>query len=191
MTAPAPPPAGVGLFIDFENLVRGLGGQLDLPALVRAAREHGPLMMANAYADWRDKEMNQHQTRLYSLGIDLIHVLGRLSPNGHKNAVDVKMAVDVVESIFATPHLGAYVIISGDRDFIHVLKVLRRHGKRVVGLSPENSASRDFAALCDHFTEIPAPRPGAPPPPPPRPGCPRRWPGRSGCQPWAGPPARD
>src|SRR5262249_8645714 len=41
--------------------------------------------------------------------------------------------------------------VSGDRDFIHVLKTLRRHGKTVIGISPEDAASDDFAALCDRF----------------------------------------
>lgn len=36
-------------------------------------------------------------------------------------------------------------------DFIHVLKSLRRHGKTVIGVAPDNAVSEDFAALCDRF----------------------------------------
>ena len=36
-----------------------------------------------------------------------------------KNAVDVKMAVDAVSLMSSLPHIDVYVIVSGDRDFIH------------------------------------------------------------------------
>ena len=97
------------------------------------------------------KDVNQYQTDLYGLGIDLIHVLGRRRGAALKNAVDVKMAVDAISLMSSLPHIDVYVIASGDRDFIHVLKELRRHGKTVVGVSPNSAVSKDFAALCDRF----------------------------------------
>lgn len=109
------------------------------------------MLVANAYADWRMKDVNQYQTDLYSLGIDLIHVLGRRWGAAVKNAVDVKMAVDAVSLMSTLPHIDVFVIASGDRDFIHVLKEPRRHGKTVVGVSPNSAVSEDFAALCDRF----------------------------------------
>ena len=61
------------------------------------------------------------------------------------------MAVDAVSLMSSLRHIDVYVIVSGDRDFIHVLKELRRHGKTVVGVSPNSAVSEDFAALCDRF----------------------------------------
>lgn len=147
----------VALLIDFENLVRAVDEEdIDCEAVFRLADEYGRVLVANAYADWRLKDVNQHQTDLYALGIDLVHVLGRRQGALAKNAVDVKMAVDAVSSISSLPHIDVYVIVSGDRDFIHVLKELRRHGKTVVGVSPESAVSRDFAALCDRFVRYEA-----------------------------------
>lgn len=95
--------------------------------------------------------MNQYQTDLYGLGIELVHVLGHRRGATIKNAVDVKMAVDAVSLMASLPHIDVYVIVSGDRDFIHVLKELRRHGKTVVGVSPNSAVSGDFSSLCDRF----------------------------------------
>lgn len=150
----------VCLLIDFENLVLGLknmvqddlADELDVGLLFRLAEEHGQVVLANAYADWRNSNFNQFQIDLDRQGIDLIHVLGR----GYKNAVDVKLAVDAIETLWTLPHIRTFVIVSGDRDFIHILKTLRRHGKKIVGVAPDVSASEDFAALCDSFVKYSA-----------------------------------
>lgn len=150
----------VALFIDFENLVYGIqdpnsknhdSEEVDPEPLVQLAGEYGRVVLARAYADWRNKHFNQYQVDLYKLGIDLVHVFGKKGPAGFKNAVDIKMAVDAIESIFAFPDVTTFVIVSGDRDFIHVLKMLRRYGRHIVGISPARSASQDLAQLTDRF----------------------------------------
>ena len=142
----------VALLIDFENLVRSVDTEdVDCEAVFRLADEYGRVLVANAYADWRMKDVNQYQADLYGLGIELVHVLGQRRGAVIKNAVDVKMAVDAVSLMSTLPHIDVYVIVSGDRDFIHVLKELRRRGKTVIGVSPDKAVSTDFSSLCDRF----------------------------------------
>ena len=161
------PTGQVALLIDFENLVRGTSDQdsVDCEILFRLAEEHGRVLVANAYADWRMKDVNKYQAALYRLGVDLVHVFGKFGSTGFKNAVDVKMAVDAIGAVAALPHINTFVIVSGDRDFIHVLKALRQHGKIVVGVSPASSTSDDFAALCDRFVRYEALAAAYAPPP--------------------------
>lgn len=148
----------VAILIDFENLVRGSDAQdsVDCDVLFRLGEEYGRVLVANAYADWRMKDVNQYQTDLCRLGVELVHVFGKFGGSGFKNAVDVKMAVDAIGAVSALPHITTFVIVSGDRDFIHVLKALRRHGKVVIGVSPASATSEDFAALCDRFVQYEA-----------------------------------
>ncbi len=150
----------VAIFIDFENLVYGIQDpkkpiseedEVDCEPIVRLAEEYGRVVLAHAYADWRNRVFNQYQVDLYKLGIDIMHVMGKKSGTGFKNAVDIKMAVDTIETIFAFPDIKTFVIVSGDRDFIHVLKTLRKYGREVVGISPSRSASEDLAQLTDRF----------------------------------------
>ena len=142
----------VALLIDFENLVRAVDEEdIDCEAVFRLADEYGRVLVANAYADWRMRDVNQYQADLYGLGIELVHVFGQRRGALVKNAVDVKMAVDAVSLMSSLPHIDVYVIVSGDRDFIHVLKELRRHGKTVIGVSPNSAVSSDFSSLCDRF----------------------------------------
>lgn len=150
----------VAIFVDFENLVYGIQDpkknnsdeeEVDIEPVVRLAEEYGRVVQAHAYADWRNRVFNQYQVDLYKLGMDIVHVMGKKGRTGFKNAVDIKMAVDTIETIFTFPDIDTYIIVSGDRDFIHVLKMLRRHGKHVVGISPARSASEDLAQLTDRF----------------------------------------
>lgn len=150
----------VAIFVDFENLVYGIQDpkksnsdeeEVDIEPVVRLAEEYGRVVQAHAYADWRNRVFNQYQVDLYKLGMDIVHVMGKKGRTGFKNAVDIKMAVDTIETIFTFPDIDTFIIVSGDRDFIHVLKMLRRHGKHVVGISPARSASEDLAQLTDRF----------------------------------------
>ncbi|EDM81269.1 hypothetical protein PPSIR1_40335 [Plesiocystis pacifica SIR-1] len=150
----------IAMFIDFENLVYGLENTeqhegradiaLDVERLVRFARDEGRLIVARAYADWRSASVRQHQRDLYVQGIEPINVLGRRHGSEVKNSVDVALAVDAVESLFERDY-DTFVLISGDRDFLPLLRCIRSHGKRVVGVSVRESASRDLPNLCDRF----------------------------------------
>ena len=153
----APLRGQVALLIDFENLVRSVDTEdIDCEAVFRLADEYGRVLVASAYADWRMRDVNQYQTDLYGLGIELVHVLAQRRGAVIKNAVDVKMAVDAVSLMATLPHIDVYVIVSGDRDFIHLLKELRRHGKTVIGVSPNRAVSSDFSSLCDRFVRYEA-----------------------------------
>jgi uncharacterized LabA/DUF88 family protein len=147
--------------IDFENLVRGVADthgeeftaeNLEPELIFSLAEEYGRVVSARAYADWRQREVNQFQHDLYALGIDLVHVLAK----HRKNAVDVKLAVDAIETVWELPDISTFVLVSGDRDFIHVLKALRKRGKQIIGMAPDNAVSDDFAALCDRFVSYAA-----------------------------------
>lgn len=119
MSADAATSGRVALLIDFENLVRAVDEEdIDCEAVFRLADEYGRVLVANAYADWRMRDVNQYQADLYGLGIELVHVLGQRRGVLIKNAVDVKMAVDAVSLMSSLPHIDVYVIVSGDRDFM-------------------------------------------------------------------------
>lgn len=141
------------LLIDFENLIIGLEDDkqndsiFDPELILKLAEDQSRVAIAAAYADWRNKIFNQYQRELYKYGIELIHVLGR----GQKNAVDLRLAIDAMEIIYERPQINRFVIVSGDRDFIHLLKKLRLHDKEIIGMAPKSSVSEDFMELCDRF----------------------------------------
>ncbi|PRP97533.1 NYN domain protein [Enhygromyxa salina] len=156
------PSERVAMFIDFENLVYGVENTdagvdprdhefaVDIQRIVRFVRDEGRLVLARAYADWRSASVRQHQRDLYVQGIETIHVLGRRHGNEIKNSVDVALAVDAVRSLYEREY-DTFVLVSGDRDFLPLLRVVREHGHRIIGVSVRESASRDLPNLCDRF----------------------------------------
>ena len=148
------PTKGVALYLDFENLIYGLidryGDQgayehFKVQRILDYAEQFGQVRIARAYADWRVKSVNRFQTELYGRGVELVHVLGR----GNKNAVDMKMATDMTEHIFTSPHIETVVLCSGDRDFLPVLMTLKRYGRHLVALAPQRAMSVECRRLCD------------------------------------------
>ncbi len=141
----------VAVFIDFENLVftTGRSCELDCKKLMQFSTLQGRVVLACAYADWRSPSYSRYQKCMHELGIELVHVLAKRA----KNSVDIKIAVDAIRSAFSLPHISTYVIVSGDRDFIHIVRELRRQGKTVVGVSPSKGKSEDFATTCDWFID--------------------------------------
>jgi uncharacterized LabA/DUF88 family protein len=151
----------VAMFIDFENLVYGVENNdsvrhdepeldVDIQRVVRFVRDEGRLVLARAYADWRGPGVRQHQRDLYVQGIETVHVLGRRHGTEIKNSVDVALAVDAIRSLYEREY-DTFVLISGDRDFLPLLRVVREHGHRIIGVSVRESASRDLPNLCDRF----------------------------------------
>jgi hypothetical protein len=145
----------VGIFLDFENLIYGLidryGEQgayerFSMQRILDFANQHGRVRWAWAYADWRIKAVNRFQSELYTRGVELVHVLGR----GQKNAVDMKMATDLIESHFTQKGVETFILCSGDRDFLPVLNSLRRYGKSVIGIAPQRAMSVECKRLCTH-----------------------------------------
>lgn len=144
---------GVALLVDFENLALGAEGgrEVDCGALLTLAAGFGPVCGANVYADWRMKTLRRYPEDFYGLPMEFVQVLGRYRGRVLKNAVDVRMAVDAVELMHAMPAIDVYVVVTGDRDFIHVVQALQQRGKTVVGVAPCGAASAELVALCDRF----------------------------------------
>jgi len=148
------------VLLDFENLVHGLSRKQDseslvevacLPALGALVRELVHPGVRRAYGDWRVRDLNQFQVELYRSGFEIVQVLGRLTPGARKNSSDIRLAVDAVELALLEPRLTRFVIASGDRDMIEIVRCLQKHGREVIVIAPEGSASTDLSDICDRF----------------------------------------
>ncbi len=153
-------PAPGAVLVDFENLVYGLAHHHGadrlveaacLPTLCDFARELAHPGVRRAYGDWRVRDLNQFQIELYRNGFEIVQVLGRSTTGSRKNASDIRLAVDAVELALREPHLRRFVIVSGDRDMIEIVRCLQKHGREVIVIAPEWSASADLYDVCDHF----------------------------------------
>src|ERR1700744_1997849 len=146
----------VAVFVDFENLV--LGAVKELPdqanpapyeARTRLCRGYGPPSARRAYADWADPRFGSHQEDLAMNGVDLIQV-ARVGVQ-NKNAADIRMAVDAMETLIVHPEISVFVLVSGDGDYSPLVQRLREFGKWVVGVGTEANASRKLVSVCSEY----------------------------------------
>ena len=134
----------VAMFIDWENMHGIIRGKANVSALREVAEGYGRLVVAKAYADWREARFQQDSLVLYKIGVEPVYV-----PAGFKNNADVKLATDCIDYAYKHPNIGIFILVTGDGDFIHVVTTLRPLGKKVVVVAQSNNASNRLGDLVD------------------------------------------
>ena len=157
----------IALMLDWENIRFGLQQRNLVPnisAIKDEAQSLGRVVVARAYADFQNYTMSADPRRLYAAGIEPVYVPGRNYDDGRggysqsnvrKNSVDIKLTADCVEFCHRYPNIDAYVLVSGDGDFIHLVNSLRPYGKFVAivalswSASPRLTESADWVRFYD------------------------------------------
>ncbi len=147
----------VAVFLDFENLALGVGGgapgtqAIPAAALRWLCRGFGNASVRRAYADWRDERFGRYEQALAENGIDLVQ-LGRFAPGTHKNAADIRLAVDAMETLITHAEIGVFVLVTGDSDFTPLVQKLREFGKHVIGIgASETTTSTRLVSVCSEY----------------------------------------
>jgi uncharacterized protein (TIGR00288 family) len=163
----------IALFIDYENLAisarEHLGAAFELRPVADALAERGRVVVRRAYADWSFFDADRRMlTRSH---VELIDMPQRLGAS-RKNAADIKMAVDALETAFERTYISTFVLCTGDSDFTPLVHKLRELNKRVIGVGVEKSTSALLPPACDEFLYydrlegvLPAPEPEVEAPP--------------------------
>ncbi|MBF0554209.1 MAG: NYN domain-containing protein [Nitrospirae bacterium] len=61
-----------------------------------------------------------------------------------KDAADMSLICDAMETIFVNSYVSTYVIVSGDKDFMPLIRKLHRHGKRIIVIAHRHCTSPKF-----------------------------------------------
>lgn len=107
----------------------------------------GPIAIHRAYCNWQ--YFGRYREALLGVAIDLV----QLFPPGAsaKNGADIRLCLDAQEDSARFSHIGQYVIIGGDSDFMPLAQKLKASGRRVVGIGARKSTNRYWAGCCDAF----------------------------------------
>ena len=143
----------LAVFVDFENLALGFKGRKTKPKkfeinkVMERLVEKGKIVVKKAYADWSRYAEYKHS--LHEAGLELIEIPKRQMAG--KNSADIRMVVDALDLSWAKEHIDTFVIVSGDSDFSPLVSKLKENGKRVIGLSLQESTSNLLMENCDEF----------------------------------------
>ncbi|WP_298890548.1 NYN domain-containing protein [uncultured Serinicoccus sp.] len=142
----------IALLIDYENLALGsrdhLGVPFDLRPVADALAERGRVVARRAYADW--SYFDEDRRMLTRNHVELIEMTQRMGAS-RKNAADIKMAVDAIETAYERDYITTFAICTGDSDFTPLVHKLRELNKRVIGFGVRDSTSTMLPPACDEF----------------------------------------
>lgn len=157
-----------GIFMDYDNLFfslresfgiapteKILGDSIIDNILNKFKNDH--ILVCNAYADFQVITNLARETNtmyeLQSRRINVRHVFGSLSKNeNRKNASDIELSIDIMETLFKHPEIDRYVIVSADSDMIPIMNRLRYADKEII-LYYLNSACSQHGSLLSYADE--------------------------------------
>lgn len=152
------------VFIDWENIEKT--AKKDYGSVINydvfnsvikeiAIKKNLNLVDIKAYGDF-DKGIPGLLTRLEMLGIKPVHVVTKTAHEYLKGSTDIVLSLDILETMYAHPHITDYLFISGDSDLRYVISKLKIKGKtiHILGFSGHTSQfiidmSSDFIPLED------------------------------------------
>ncbi|MEI7555170.1 NYN domain-containing protein [Candidatus Chlorohelix sp.] len=149
----------VALFIDWDNLVisnyadRG-SNRPNLDVLIAKAQSYGTLVLARAYAEWSN---TVDRLEVYKAGVETVYApvfhadrdLSGQTGKG-KSLADPVMVTDCVDFLHLMPSVRTYVLVTGDKDMMPVVRLAKMRGRRVVVVGPDYVANV-LQQICDEF----------------------------------------
>ncbi len=140
----------VALFIDWDNLVisnyadRG-ASRPNIEVIVQKAQQYGTLVIARAYAEWN---VMLDRLEVYKAGVEPIYAPVFHSQNDlsgqtgkGKSLADPIMVTDCIDFLHLLPQVGTYVLVTGDKDMMPVVRLAKLRGRRVVIIGPDYVAN--------------------------------------------------
>lgn len=130
----------IAIFVDYENVATQNGHRLD--RIIAEAEAFGSIVMLRAYACW--DRYQGHRKRLQAAGFELIET----PTNSGKNCVDIKLTVDAIETAFTKEFVDAFIIVSGDSDFVPLVVKLNELNRRAWLYVSESKVSPILEQFC-------------------------------------------
>ncbi|HEX8235113.1 MAG TPA: NYN domain-containing protein [Abditibacteriaceae bacterium] len=138
----------IALLIDFDNVILGVDDPgFDVELVVNALRSRGVVVMGRAYGDWY--RHHRHRRKLMEQGIELVEtpVFGPVI----KNSADIRIVLDGIDVATSHPHIDAFCLVSGDSDFLPLIKRLQLLGKSVIVIAGQKFTSELVRRNCNEY----------------------------------------
>ena len=129
------------IFMDYQNQ------PVDPELIVQKIEEFGKMVGGKAYGHW-----SKYPATMFSFSRHGIELIERPEDGfANKKGNDIKLAVDAIETMFSLPHIEIFILVTGDADFVPLIKKLRTYGKDVVVISRSKNTSIDMQMSADSY----------------------------------------
>jgi len=148
-------------FVDYENIWVGLaerGCKLTSEQLVQflqqyAVRSELDLLAIYLYANFDREEFWREQTSFEKINIFTRHVYGKnnyANTELRQNAADLELMLEAQEILLTrSSTVDVFILITGDGDFLPLVRKIRAWGKEVKVIGVAGSVHRDLQIYCD------------------------------------------
>ncbi len=137
----------LAVFIDNDNIKNGIDDQYedahvyDIDKLVEFLRDEGDLRFGRVYLNPGD--FQGKQGLLHKFNINLIRPVFTDSYE-YKSLADTNIIWDISKTYHERPEIEKYAIVSGDKDFLPVIRRLHEGGKDGLIICVEGTEARDL-----------------------------------------------
>jgi uncharacterized LabA/DUF88 family protein len=147
--------ATCAVFVDYENVFKSLRGQninithKQLAEIFKAeANKFGEVVYARAYAPWDIYPEAMSVFDRHDIKPDYVE-------GGRKDNADLVMSLEIQEFLrIPGRDADTFILVTGDGDFVHVIRILQQEQKRVVVWGVEGSISSRLAARVAELVNI-------------------------------------
>ncbi|MEA3324268.1 MAG: NYN domain-containing protein [Euryarchaeota archaeon] len=149
---------GVALFIDHCNILDGCSN-VGIPGynydvLVEVASKAGQMVLGRVYLV-TDRSSAGMLHKFFEFGIEPVYAPEYKTGDGakQKSLADPMMVCDIMQTHYERPFIEIFIIVSGDKDFIPLIRKIAEHGKRTIVVGVEGSTTYPLIKECDrlHF----------------------------------------
>lgn len=139
------PRHNVAVFVDHDNIAisckRNLGDSYDYDILLNICQRLGRVVLSRVYLD--TTRSNRQEFELFKRRFQPVYAPAFEIDGKRKSLADPLLICDVMETLYEKPAIDTFVIVSGDKDFLPLIRKIAQfpEEKRVVIISIDDSES--------------------------------------------------
>jgi uncharacterized LabA/DUF88 family protein len=161
---------GIGVFIDYEyvfiTLERLYGVPMDLEVVIEGihgkTKQSGKIILERAYAPWSNfveglaqlSKWRVETVNISSKQVDKTDVKTGQRCAVLQNNADIYIAWDIAQLIYTNQNIHKYALVTGDGDFVEIVKRAQQNGKRVIVMGFERNTSDFLRTQADQFVSL-------------------------------------
>ena len=161
---------GIGVFIDYEyvfiTLERLYGVPMDLGVVIEGIhgkiKQSGKIILERAYAPWSNfveglaqlSKWRVETVNISSKQVDKTDVKTGQRCAVLQNNADIYIAWDIAQLIYTNQNIQKYALVTGDGDFVEIVKRAQQNGKRVIVMGFERNTSDFLRTQADQFVSL-------------------------------------
>ena len=149
----------VALFIDNDNIevscFNTLNKPYDYDIIVKEVEKYGRIVVSKVFLDTITS--GRRQFELFKRGIEPVYVPCYSDKAGtpKKSLADPMIICEVMRTLYEKPHIDTFVIVSGDKDFVPLIRTIAQHHdkKRLIVIGVYDSTADLVIDECDRYKE--------------------------------------